>query len=169
MGIHFPDGQIPDVSLAYHGHLPTIIHNDSGRVAVTGKITNQRAELTAIYHGIQLVHDYVARRADGADGNLAERRRIEIHIYTDSEYCINSLTNWCYTWKSNDWRTSNGKPVKNRDIIEETLKLMRKIRVVFFHAEAHTNMTDERSLGNARADFLATSATRQNLVPARKK
>ena len=165
IGIHFPDGQFSDVSLPYHGHLihdddSSLPHGDEDR----GKITNQRAELTAIHHALQIV----THEADAA-GDRRDLRNVEVHLYTDSAYAINSLTNWCYTWKTNNWKTSNGKPVKNRHLIESLLGMMKRVRVTFFHAEAHTDRTDERSLGNARADFLATQATKQGVVKRMKK
>jgi ribonuclease HI len=148
MGIHFPDGQSTDLSLPYLGTIPQECgdHGSGQAYLGAGKVTNQRAELTAIYVAISVA------------GPLLDDGEV-IHVYTDSEYCINSLTNWCYTWRANEWKTANSKPVKNRDIIEPLLDLMRQYRTVFFHAAAHTDGTDARSRGNARADWLATQAT----------
>lgn len=175
IGIHFPDGEIQDVSLPYLGYLPSIHghdNNNSGPIGPKGPIepigqgavTNQRAELTAIYHALQLIDEHRRTSFDGNDGNA----RVEIHIYTDSKYSIESLTNWSFGWKDNGWKTANGKPVKNRDILEPVLALMKQgfwNRVIFFHSEAHTNRDDERSRGNARADLLATQATRSQAAP----
>jgi ribonuclease HI len=154
IGIHFPDGQMPDVSLPYSEQL---IAKPRESNSPKKKVTNQQAELAAIYHALKIVNNYLSNNR-----NKAEKiRRTEIHIYTDSTYAINSLTNWCYTWKNNHWKTANGKPVKNRHLIESLLELMKKTRVKFFHAEAHTNRDDDRSRGNARADFLATQAAKK--------
>ena len=49
--------------------------------------------------------------------------------------------------------------MKNLDIIQSLLSLIRQHRVVFFYSKAHTNSSDEKSRGNAIADALATKAT----------
>uniref|UniRef100_A0A6C0BPX9 ribonuclease H n=1 Tax=viral metagenome TaxID=1070528 RepID=A0A6C0BPX9_9ZZZZ len=161
IGIHFPDHQVTDVSLPYRGYVP-LVDSRSGQELCPpnhrGKVTNQRAELTAILVAITLAHEYF----QSLSANFEKSSRM-VDLYTDSEYCINSLTNWCYTWKAKDWKTANGKPVKNRDLIEPILALLKKQRVTFFHSVAHTNGQDERSVGNARADSLATQATRSQL------
>lgn len=47
-----------------------------------------------------------------------------IHFYTDCNHIINSLGNWWpRRWQDNDWKKPNGKPVKNRELWEEFLKL----------------------------------------------
>ena len=115
----------------------------------TGLVTNQRAELEAIRVAVEMISvlaDYVAWKT-------------VIHLYTDSEYSIQALTNWGHTWKVNQWRTRDRKPVKNRDLIEPLLDLLLAHRVVFFHSPSHTEKQDPRSLGNARADTLAQQAT----------
>lgn len=154
IGIHFPDQQLEDISAPYYG---------KGPYEIPGKVTNQRAELMAIYQALLLMNDYV----DGLSVPNGPPP-VHLHVYTDSEYCINSLTNWCYAWRDNNWRTAKGKPAKNRDIIEPLLALMKRRRVLFFHAEAHTERDDERSRGNARADFLATQATKRQQQLVRK-
>ena len=37
-------------------------------------------------------------------------------IYTDSCYVKNGITKWVTSWKRNGWKTSNSKPVKNKDL-----------------------------------------------------
>lgn len=107
IGIHFPNKELPDVSAPYKGFRLTICH-ETGKVIseeqgpYENDVTNQRAELSAIQCAVEL--------AAHADGYVP--KKTHIHLYTDSSYCINSLTNWCYTWENNNWRTSNGK-VKN--------------------------------------------------------
>lgn len=124
-GIHFPNGELKDISKSFT-KLP---------------LTNQRAELYAIYKAIQVI-----------------KKKLEfntINIYTDSEYSIKCLTIWINNWKNNGWKTSNGKEVANKDIIIKIDKYLKKYKVNFFHVKAHTNKLDFYSLGNRKADELA--------------
>ena len=42
----------------------------------------------------------------------------DVRIWTDSFYCKNGITTWIHGWKRNRWMTSNGQPVKNRELWE---------------------------------------------------
>jgi len=127
-GIHFPNKEFEDVSRPFT-HEP---------------LTNQRAELYAIYKALKI---------------STKKKFDKIHIYSDSEYSIKSLTVWIDNWKKNDWRTANKKPVMNQDIIKEIDVYLQKYKkkIVFTHVYSHTGNTDIHSLGNAEADRLATS------------
>ena len=37
-------------------------------------------------------------------------------IYTDSCYVKNGITKWIHNWKNNGWKTSAGKPIKNKEL-----------------------------------------------------
>lgn len=110
-----------ETATGYYGPLPT------------RPSTNQKAELYAI---IQALHQTPADRP--------------LLIRTDSKYSINSLTVWYQNWLRNGWRTSTGKPVENRDFIEEALGLMQGRSVQFEHVYGHTGDTY-----NEMADTLA--------------
>lgn len=133
-GIHFPHGELPDVSRKF-AHTP---------------ITNQRAELYAIYVALVIIKKNL-------DAN-------KIIIYSDSEYSIKSVTIWISGWIKNSWRTSSGSVVKNQDIIEPIYNIItklknKKISVEFNHVRSHTGKTDYMSVNNAIADELATNGS----------
>lgn len=110
--------------------------------------TNQTAELTAIYQGL-----LKGTTVQGDPGDLT------VQIYTDSEYSINCLTKWVTGWKKNDWKTSTGKSVVHREIIEKILGELRKYSGhVITHVKAHTKGDDEHSIWNDRVDRLAGEA-----------
>jgi ribonuclease HI len=101
--------------------------------------TNQRAELAAVRVAL----------------NILDREGIEcshpVYIHTDSKYVIHSLTKWVDRWETNEWMTSLGQPVLNRDLIEplnETLK--RRNNVKFEWVKGHSGVA-----GNEGADRLA--------------
>lgn len=109
---------------------------------IEGRQTNQRAELYAILKALELtkIDDYST-----------------VYIYTDSLYSINCITKWIYGWINNGWLDKKKKPVKNKDIIQPIYNIYKKYsNIRFIHIEAHTNKTDIHSLGNAKADELAT-------------
>jgi len=126
-GIYFPNGELENVA----------------NPMTFGEITNNRAELYAIYYAITLV-------IENYTFDL-------INIYTDSEYSQKSLTEWITTWKKNSWRNSKNKPVENQDIIKMIdvylEKYKGKINVQW--VKAHTGSQDYHSKSNQRADELA--------------
>lgn len=68
-----------------------------------GNTTNNRMELMAIVKA--LYHIMKGKK----------NSKTEIVIYSDSAYCINSITlGWLDVWMSNNWKTKSGEEVKNR-------------------------------------------------------
>jgi len=128
-GVHFPNNELDDISKSYKGT----------------PLTNQRAELYAIYKGIKTI-------VSNIDFDT-------ITIYSDSEYSIKSITLWIISWKKNGWKNSANKDVANQDIIKKIDKYMCKYenKIIFNHVKAHTKNTDSLSKGNRMADKLATS------------
>ena len=108
-------------------------------------VTNQRAELYAIYRSIKQVVD------SKIDFN-------KIIIHTDSMYSIKCLTEWIDTWIKNNWIGTNDQEIKNQDIIKAIYKyiLRYKDRIEFKHVKAHTKNTDFYAMNNREADRLAT-------------
>ena len=111
---------------------------DISRVLKVTKPTNNIAELTAILESLKMIKGCVYS---------------PIHIYTDSEYSLNVLTKWYPKWTDKDKKSK-----KNIPLIKETYDLYDQLPVYLFHIKAHTNLQDEHSVGNAKADELATDA-----------
>jgi ribonuclease HI len=126
-GVYFPNGEMKDL----------------GRPFTRKPLTSQRAELYAIYKALKRITKILEFNS--------------IHIYTDSEYSIKSLTIWINTWKSNNWKTANKKEVSNQDIIKKIDKMLQKYpgKILFTHVPSHTGKKDAHSLGNEKADELA--------------
>jgi hypothetical protein len=53
-----------------------------------------------------------------------------IKIVSDSEYSIKACSVWLNQWKTNNWRTSGGEPVKNKELIESIDSSMTRIKVI---------------------------------------
>lgn len=129
----------------YGVHFPNKEFEDLGNPFTHKPITNQRAELYAIYKALRTVE-----KSDG-------KKFRNVHIYSDSQYGINSLTKWISGWIKNDWKTANKKPVCNVDIIKKIHAIMEKYpgKIRFTHVLAHTGRQDAHSIGNDMADKLA--------------
>jgi ribonuclease HI len=114
--------------------------------------TNNRGELMAISEAVK-----TAIQKFPVD-------EIDLHIYTDSEYSKNCLTVWLPGFIERNWKTSGykgksgGDVVKNRDIIEETTKLLPKFKsYIISHVAAHTGKDDEFSKCNNVVDRMAVA------------
>ena len=80
---------------------------------------------------------------------------LELNIYSDSEYSINSISKWYPNWCKNN----NLEGKKNIELIEKAYKLFKKYKNVnLYYIKAHTNLKDEHSIGNNMADILAGEA-----------
>ena len=147
-GIHWPENEATDISAPFTLKNPT----------------NQRAELYAIYKAMKLAENVSVETENGENTKGWLDAGCLLHIYTDSEYSIKSLTLWIGNWKMNGWKTSTGKPVKNLDIIKPTDRLLQayKGQIEFHHVRSHTGRKDRHSLGNEQADALATAGARKH-------
>jgi ribonuclease HI len=111
-------------------------------------ITNQRAELYAIYKAIYIVTK-----------NLEFNK---LTIYTDSKYCVKSFTEWYKKWEKNNWKSSSGVDVKNQDIIKPIINNIKKYKnkIDFIHVYGHDdNEEDYFAICNGLADAYAGKAS----------
>lgn len=74
-------------------------------------------------------------------------------IITDSQYVQRGITEWMPSWKDNGWRTSDRKPVKNRDLWQTLDTLAGDHLVTWQWVKAHSG-----HLMNETADKLAKDA-----------
>ena len=118
--------------LRYGGHEKEL----KGGEALT---TNNRMELTAAIEALQSLN-----------------RPCEVTVHTDSQYLRGGVTDWIDGWKSNGWRTSSRKPVKNEDLWRRLDAAVERHAVEWRWVKGHAD--DEL---NARADALA----REGMAP----
>lgn len=118
-------------------------------------LSNNVAELTAILKALEYI------KSD-------DKAYTSITIKTDSQYTINCLCKWYKGWVKKNWKKKDGRPVKNKDLIQQIKKLSDELDVKYEHVKAHTvegsykmqfdyhfNNGNIDSLGNAIADYLA--------------
>ena len=98
--------------------------------------------------------------------SVENKSETNLTVYSDSMYCISSITTWFKKWQVNGWKTANGGSVKNQNIIKKILELKKEFKSIFFvHVKAHLNEPEDKSSrewflwdGNNRADLLAGKA-----------
>lgn len=101
------------------------------------KTTNNRMELMAAIRALELLN-----------------KPCEVMLYSDSKYLVDAFNKgWIDGWVKNNWKKSDKKPVKNKDLWEALLKAKSNHKVRFIWVEGHAGNPD-----NERCDELATSA-----------
>ena len=76
------------------------------------------------------------------------KKKSEITIFTDSKYVKDGITDWIKKWKLNNWKGSNKKPVKNKDLWIKLDNSCLKHKVTWRWVKAHAenkynNLADE--------------------------
>jgi ribonuclease HI len=106
--------------------------------------TNQRAELFAIYKALTIVLNDI-------------KLGTKIIIYSDSEYSIKVLKEYCRKWSINNWCKSDKKPAENLDIIKPLYSIYTQYwnLINLIHVRSHTGKDDIHSINNDKVDYLA--------------
>ena len=81
-----------------------------------------------------------------------------IIITTDSNYVKDGITKWIESWKINHWRTSNKKPVKNKELWVDLDNLCKLYKIQWEWVKGHSGHPE-----NEHADYLANKAIEENL------
>ncbi|APA05605.1 hypothetical protein sscle_01g003750 [Sclerotinia sclerotiorum 1980 UF-70] len=82
--------------------------------------TNNYAELTSVLHALELVTHHITLRKwiiERAKRVKNRARKVMVIIIVDSEFVENCLTMWIQVWSKNGFKTVEGKPVANKDLI----------------------------------------------------
>ncbi|MBT6356060.1 MAG: ribonuclease HI [Nitrosomonadales bacterium] len=74
----------------------------------------------------------------------------ELIIYTDSTYVQKGISEWIKNWKLNNWRSSNKKPVKNKDLWMQLDEASYSRKINWEWVKGHAG-----NEGNEKADELA--------------
>ena len=99
--------------------------------------TNNIMEMTAVIEALKLL-----------------KHPCKIKLYSDSAYVVNAfLQNWTKNWIKNNWKTSDKKDVKNKELWQELIKLTKVHDVTFFIVKGHAD-----NEYNNRCDELARKA-----------
>ena len=116
-----------------------LILNDGGITNHFGyqlDTTNNQMELTAAINALEFI-----------------KENDEITLFTDSSYVKNGITSWITDWKKNNWKNSQKKEVKNKDLWIKLDILNSQKRIIWKWVKAH-DINDH----NNRVDLLAREA-----------
>lgn len=101
------------------------------------KTTNNRMEMMAVIVGLE-----------------ALTKPCQVLVVSDSKYVTDTFNqHWIENWQKKKWKTSTGKPVKNKALWIRMLKAMEPHQVVFQWVKGHAGHPE-----NERCDQLATAA-----------
>ena len=112
--------------------------NQSNLSGSENKTTNNRMELMAPIMALKKI-----------------KNKSEIIIYTDSRYVEDGITEWIKKWKINNWKSSNKKPVKNKDLWVKLDNCCKKHNVSWTWVKAHAgnkfnNLVDELAVSRTK-------------------
>lgn len=125
-----------------------IIEKQSGGCPLT---TNNEMELYGIYAAFRNFSEICTREDN-------------VEICSDSGYSIDIFTKWIGNWQRNGWRKSDGKAIKNSNLIKAIWKLMSDIEnkdceINFRKVKGHS-----KNKLNQEADRLAVEAKMQTKI-----
>ncbi|MBR3163348.1 MAG: ribonuclease HI [Clostridia bacterium] len=116
-----------------------LMYKDEKKEISGGSIdtTNNIMELTAVVEGLKML-----------------KYPCEVELYSDSAYIVNAFNQgWIYNWKKKNWKTADGKEVKNKEIWQELYELTNIHKVTFNKVKGHSD-----NEYNNRCDELARNA-----------
>ena len=98
--------------------------------------TNNRMEMMAVVQALRQL-----------------KRPCKIRIVTDSHYLVKGMTEWMPRWIRRNWKNSQNKPVMNRDLWEELVRLSGAHQIKWQWIKGHQGHKE-----NERCDELAKAA-----------
>ncbi len=123
------------------GGWAAIIIDDSNQSSISGSessTTNNRMELMAPIMALKKI-----------------KNKSEITIFTDSKYVKDGITDWIKKWKVNNWKSSNKKTIKNKDLWIKLDNACQKHKVTWRWVKAHAgnkynNLVDELAVSKTK-------------------
>ncbi len=76
-------------------------------------------------------------------------RPSSVAITTDSEYLRQGINQWIQKWKRNGWRTSQRKPVKNRDLWQKLDELVQQHQIEWHWVRGHSGHPENEQVDEA--------------------
>ena len=84
----------------------------------------------------------------------------KVTLYSDSNYVIQGMTAWRFSWRKNDWNNARKKNLKNLDLWQQLDKEAQKHDITWQWVKGHNGHPE-----NERCDILAKNAAKsQDLI-----
>ena len=84
----------------------------------------------------------------------------KVTLYSDSNYVIQGMTAWRFSWRKNDWDNAHKKNLKNLDLWQQLDKEAQKHDITWQWVKGHNGHPE-----NERCDILAKNAAKsQDLI-----
>lgn len=84
----------------------------------------------------------------------------KVTLYSDSNYVIQGMTAWRFSWRKNDWDNARKKNLKNLDLWQQLDKEAQKHDITWQWVKGHNGHSE-----NERCDILAKNAAKsQDLI-----
>ena len=123
------------------GWAAIILDGNLNQSSISGSVsntTNNRMELLAAIMALKKI-----------------KKKSDITIFTDSKYVKDGITDWIKKWKLNSWKSSNKKPVKNKDLWIKLDNVCLKHKVTWKWVKAHAgnkynNLVDELAVSKTK-------------------
>ena len=117
------------------------IEIDEKKIELSGSennTTNNRMELKAVISALAYL-----------------RKKRDIILFTDSKYVMKGIQEWIQKWKTNNWKTSQKKTVKNKDLWVKLDNSCKKHNVSWKWVKAHAenkynNLVDELAVSETK-------------------
>lgn len=86
------------------------------------------------------------------------KRPCNVHLYTDSTYVQQGISEWLENWLQRGWKTSNKQPVKNQDLWERLNQATQRHQISWHWVKGHNGHPQ-----NEKADELARKGLEETL------
>lgn len=99
--------------------------------------TNNIMELTAVIQALSML-----------------KEPCSVKLYSDSAYVVNAVNQkWLDNWQKNGWKSASKEPVKNKELWQKLIELLKQHDVKFIKVKGHSD-----NPYNNRCDELANEA-----------
>ncbi len=107
------------------GYCAILIYKGIEKIVSGGELltTNNRMELYAVIQGLETLKEPCC-----------------VNLYSDSRYVIDAFNEgWIESWQNNAWRNASKKEVKNIDLWQHLLDLLKIHKVNFVKVKGHSD------------------------------
>ena len=107
------------------GYCAILIYNEIEKI-ISGReenTTNNRMEIMAVIKGL-----------------AALKEKCKVNVYSDSQYVVDAFNEgWIDSWQNSGWKTAGKKEVKNVELWQQLLTLVKNHEVTFIKVKGHSD------------------------------